>query len=280
MGFALDRFLYEQSIRLQREDWKSNAQLLGDEMYTILSNIRVQGPSIVVVDENGNPTDIPDITEMPGIDIPAFDFPEDPDPPVPIDPPVVEDRDPDGSGGPPNTEQKQTFWHRSAHPGKLTSDGEDSQFSCDLYINGLTQPPKAITATITDPTLASDAENGTWVTVFMIAQYVASSQTVDGSRLPTELEVVSEPEYSFNAPGDSQGGRIGVVTQAISGGSASSPGSGQVMLKKKVEGNWVDDVTATVYSTVESEVDIDKDIQMKRVSGDLFVDVEDCGGEE
>lgn len=282
MAFALDKFLYQQSIRLQREDWKQNAQLLGDEMFTILSSIQVAGPTIVVVDENGNPIDVPDVTEIPGIDIPPFDFPDNPQNPTqPVDPPVTEDavdgEDGGDYGGP--TSSRQTFWHRSSHPGKLTSDNSGSIFTCNLYVNGLNQAPKSITVTITDSTLAADVENGTWVTVFMIAQYEATSEVVDGQRLPSTLALLSL-EYLFNAPGISQGGRIGVVTEEISAGSAGEPGSGTVLLKKYDEGSWVDDETAEVFSTVSSEVKVDKDVQMKRVSGELFVDVEDCGEAE
>ena len=281
--FILQNYLRTQSIRLQREDWKQNAQLLGDEMFTIMSNIQLLPAEQTATDDNGNPITPPDT-----IDLPDLTFPPGPngtDPIVnPTDPPPVDgqDFDPNDTDDPDaGGTGSQLTWVRSTHPGKLTSENSGGFFQCDLYFNGLSQPPDNRTVQITDPDLGDDVESGTWVTVFFIAQYkVNTPVTEGGQQLPSTLEVVSI-EHLFNAPGPSAGGKIGVVTTPITGGTAASPGVGEVLTKKLVNDVWVNaDTASTVYSTVAGEVAVDKDVQLKRVSGKLFIDVEDCGGED
>jgi hypothetical protein len=284
MAWAIERFLLQQAIRLRRDDWGADAQLLAEEMFSIFSNIRAQAESFPEIDQNGNPVVNIEVPKIPGdLDIPTLDIAANPTNPPQINPPVVDDGNNDPANSDPtgdsNTQITQKFWHRSTHPGKLTSGNAGSIFQCDVYQNGLNQATLPVQATITDPTLAGDVESGTWVTLFLIAQYEATSQIVSGGALPPKLVPLSV-EWLFNAPGQAQGGKTGVVSTPIEGGTADSPGQGKVILRDKVDGNWVTGEEVTVYSTVSGTVARDKDVQMKRVAGDLFVDVEDCGGGE
>jgi len=279
MAFALDQFLYTQAIRLLRQDWGKNAQLLGDEFFTILSSIQVAGVVQPDTDENGNPTTLPDPFVIPGVD--DFDFDNNPvNPAIPIDPPDIPDSDdPTSDPEPPS----KKFWHRASHIGKVTEVGVvGEKVKVDLYINGLTtefiKDIKSIEATLTDDTKRGDIEVDMWVNVQMVARYEATKVQTDSAKVAAKVELI-HLEYFFNAPGGG-GGKIGVVKALITGGTAAEPGVGTVTPKKLVDDAWVDDEEVTVYSTVSGKVAIGKNVQLKRVSGKLFIDVEDCGGED
>ena len=282
MPFALDQFLYTQAIRLLRQDWGKNAQLLGDEFFTILSSIQVAGVAQPETDENGNPTTLPDPFVIPGI--PVYDYDINPqDPTIPTDP--FERPDPDDPDFPDSPGNSKKFWHRASHIGKVTGDGPNDagEFTVELYINGLTQEfitsRRTVEATITDIDKVGDVEKDMWINVQMVAQYEARKVETDSAKVAAKPELIHE-EYFFNAPGGG-GGKIGVVTTEISGGTASEPGTGEVRTKKLVNDAWVDaSETSTVYSTVTGKVKAGKDVQMKLVAGKLFVDVEDCGAQD
>lgn len=280
MAFSINQYLRQQSIRLQREDWKQNAQLLGDEMYAIMSNIQLLPEDQADTDDNGNP--IPSITpiNLPDLGTPTggdTDYANNPENPQPPDPPVTDPVDPNNPGGDSTTSRQ--FYFRSSHPGKITGSSLGSGlFPCDLYVNGLLETPRPVTAQLTDASSEGDVEEDSWVTIFLIAKYEATSAQVNDQTLP-ETVTATRVEYLFNAPVVS-GGKIGVVTTRITGGTAASPGEGKVLLKKLENNAWVTGEEETVYSTVSGTVETNKDVQMKRVSGRLFVDVEDCGGED
>ena len=285
MPFALDQFLYTQAIRLLRQDWGKNAQLLGDEFFTILSSIQVAGVAQPETDENGNPTTLPDPFVIPGI--PDYDFDIDPqNPTIPTDPfERPNSEDPDGVDPPSSTKK---YWHRASHIGKVTGDGPNDagEFTVELYINGLTgefiTSRRTVEATITDIDKVDDVEKDMWINVQMVAQYEARKVETDSAKVAAKPELI-HLEYFFNAPGGG-GGRWGTVETEITGISkdGGTLGSGTVTLKKPtVDGSgWEADIVDDVYSTVTGKVTKGKIIQMKRISGKLFVDVEDCGSEE
>jgi len=282
MAFQINEYLRQQSIRLQREDWKQNAQLLGDEIYTIMSNIQLLPAPQTATDDNGNPINVPDPIPLPPIiSDPGGNAPGpggtdpivDPTNPPQVDPPVVTPPGGGGGGDGGNT-QTQTVWVRSTHPGKITSGSSGgSSFSCDLYYNGLNESPSSRTATVTDPASASAVYEGLWVTIFFIAKYEVT--TVASS--PGSLRLISQ-EHLFNAP--SGGGAWGTSHGITGKGEGDTPGTGSVTLQKLSGDSWTGGDSVNVESTVTEDTPSGRIVQVKRVSGKWFLDVEDCGDDE
>lgn len=264
MAFNLGRYLFRSAIRLRRTTWQ-NAPILGDEIYTILAGIKdfETGPfTIIIGDEEEEFPSVDDLNIPPfDLDVPENGANEE----EPLDPEAE-----DGGGG-----TTTSFAHRSIFPATVDSHAGGVNYSVTLYPDGLAGPTKTVTAAVTDSSKAGEVELGIWVYVYRYVRYVV---TQTGS---TEIRPEDE-EYLFIAPESGGGGKVAVVTATIGPRAGNTAGVGQATLKPfDVEsGSFSDGDSVQVYNMVKSSIDVGAFIQVKKIDGAWFIDVEDCTAEE
>jgi hypothetical protein len=270
----INEHLWRESIRARRKDWSTTSEF-ADEVYLILSSIpQINTGPLTIEGPDGNPIEFPSVDDL---NFPPWDldFPEDG-----ITPPELEQDPDDPTQSSTVTEQ----WHRTIFPGKVISQsGTSENYNIDIYPEGRFGAARSIVARLTDPELAGSIDPNVWLYVYRAIKYVIREETF-GSFKQTTVDT-SVQEYTFNAPPQA-GGRVARVSATISAREGLTPGSGSAVLYQidSESGSLTtsSEADVTVYNMVTSEVTAgaDKFIQVKKIGGLWWIDVEDCSSLE
>jgi hypothetical protein len=283
-------WLREQAIRMRRTKWP-NAVMLADELWLML-----RGLDSGEADSATIRTTIGDDIQIDGedINIPPFD-PVFPDIVFPDEPSVDEDPD----TGETTVVQDQYVIERTVVPGQVTGGGSPL-FPMTIYPMGnLTSSAASSTAfsPANEPASLSvqvrQLDGGTpdvsdWAMVTVIREMLYTTTTTynaQGGITNRNIDVsVVQSDYSVQPGGGGAGGAIAVVVDEISSRDGTTAGTGTATIHSFDGTSWtplVDELgeelePQTIYNSVSASIASGKVIQVKKIGGFWFIDVEDC----
>jgi hypothetical protein len=298
----LDKYLRDAAIRFVRTKW-TVPWMLGEELYTVLRGIAL-GP-VTLNFGTGDPFDYPEFPEW---------RPPDWDPDWPEDP-VVETEEIDEGYEKTETlywhraiypgqiverTQGANYNIRLWPNGFLTGTGDGSIWTSNIVLPGEPRAPinEIRECLLTDESLAGTISANIWVYVFRVIRYRVTKETWTGENPRTQTQIdILEEQYLFNAPAEG-GAKVARVIQTITARKGTTPGQGRAVLYKyqgpvpdlatgetsspslvPLTDSENEETEVDVFNMVSSEITADSDdlfIQVKRIDGAWFIDVEDC----